>query len=197
MTDDALRLACELALLARRRAEKRRRRARPRARPTQDDGQHTPPLAQHGAPNQTPNQTPKSGSKSASRRPPDALPAHRSPMQRRGDRHEDAALRLLQAHGLWLLARNLRTRMGEIDLVMRDGNTLVFVEVRARAATRFGGAAASIGHEKQARLAVAAAQWLPELARRHWAGALPAARFDAVVFDAGQAQWLRNAFELP
>lgn len=128
---------------------------------------------------------------------PDRPPPRRSPMQRRGDHHEAAALRLLVAQGLTLLARNLWCRAGEIDLVMRDGDTLVFVEVRARAQARFGGAAASIGREKQARLARAAAHWLPELARRHWRGALPAARFDAVVFDAGHPQWLRGAFWLP
>jgi len=160
MTDDTLRLACELALAARRRADKRRRRARQRAAP-------------------------------------EDAPPRRSPMQRRGDRHEDAALRLLQARGLVLLARNLWTRAGEIDLAMREGDTLVFVEVRARGSTRFGGAAASIGQDKQARLARAAAQWLPELARRHWHGTPPAARFDAVVFDDGQPQWLRGAFLLP
>ncbi|AZS82144.1 MULTISPECIES: YraN family protein [Achromobacter] len=160
MTDDTLRLACELALLARRRADKRRRRIR---RPA--------------APGDT--------------------PVRRSPMQRRGDHHEDAALRLLVAHGLVLLARNLQTRAGEIDLVMRDGNTLVFVEVRARAHSHYGGAAASIGRDKQARLARAAAHWLPELARRHWQGVAPPARFDAVVFDAGEPQWLRAAFVLP
>ncbi|KRC73353.1 hypothetical protein ASE30_11185 [Achromobacter sp. Root83] len=128
---------------------------------------------------------------------PDRPPPRRSPMQRRGDHHEAAALRLLVAQGLTLLARNLWCRAGEIDLVMREGDTLVFVEVRARAQTRFGGAAASIGREKQARLARAAAHWLPELARRHWRGAPPAARFDAVVFDAGHPQWLRGAFWLP
>ncbi|MFY0477787.1 YraN family protein [Achromobacter marplatensis] len=160
MTDDTLRLACELALAARRRADKRRRRARPRTTP-------------------------------------EDAPVRRSPMQRRGDLHEDAALRLLLAQGLVLLARNLWTRAGEIDLAMRDGDTLVFVEVRARGQTRYGGAAASIGRDKQARLARAAAQWLPELARRHWHGAPPPARFDAVVFDAGQPQWLRGAFLLP
>ncbi|MBB1592603.1 YraN family protein [Achromobacter sp. UMC46] len=159
MTDDTLRLACELALVARRRADKRRRRARPSASP-------------------------------------DDTPVRRSPMQRRGDFHEDAALRLLLAQGLVLLARNLWTRAGEIDLAMRDGDTLVFVEVRARGRTRYGGAAASIGRDKQARLARAAAQWLPELARRHWHGTPPAARFDAVVFDDGQPQWLRGAFLL-
>ncbi|MGY6268963.1 YraN family protein [Achromobacter denitrificans] len=159
MTDETLRLACELALAARRRAAKRRRRAE--------------------------------------RLPPAERPApRRSPAQRAGDRHEAAALRLLRAQGLMLLARNLWTRAGEIDLAMRDGDVLVFVEVRARASSRYGGAAASIGREKQARLARAAAHWLPELARRHWRGRLPAARYDAVVFDAGHPQWLRAAFWL-
>lgn len=159
MTDDTLRLACELALAARRRAAKRRRRT--------------------------------------GRTPADRPPPRRSPTQRRGVHHEAAALRLLLAHGLTLLARNLACRAGEIDLAMRDGNTLVFVEVRARANRRFGGAAASIGREKQARLARAAALWLPELARRHWRGVAPPARFDAVVFDDGEPAWLRGAFWLP
>ncbi|MDF2862400.1 MAG: YraN family protein [Achromobacter mucicolens] len=131
------------------------------------------------------------------RTPADRPPPRRSPTQRRGDHHEAAALRLLLAHGLTLLARNLACRAGEIDLAMRDGNTLVFVEVRARANRRFGGAAASIGREKQARLARAAALWLPELARRHWRGVAPPARFDAVVFDDGEPAWLRGAFWLP
>lgn len=160
MTDDTLRLACELALAARRRAALRRRRAT-RATPV------------------------------------DRSAPQRSPSQRKGDRHEEAALRLLRARGLILLARNLHTRAGEIDLAMRDGDTLVFVEVRSRAPTRYGGAAASIGRDKQARLARAAAFWLPELARRHWHGTLPAARFDAVVFDAGAPAWLRDAFWQP
>lgn len=127
----------------------------------------------------------------------DRPPPRRSPTQRRGDHHEAAALRLLLARGLTLLARNLACRAGEIDLAMRDGDTLVFIEVRARAGSRFGGAAASIGRDKQARLARAAAHWLPELARRHWRGAPPPARFDAVVFDDGHPTWLRGAFWLP
>ncbi len=127
----------------------------------------------------------------------DERPApRRPPRQRIGDGHEDAALRLLRAAGLVLLARNLGCRAGEIDLVMRDGDVLVFVEVRARQGGAYGGAAASIDRAKQARLARAAAHWLPTLALRHWHGATPAARFDAVVFDGGQVRWLRAAFAL-
>ncbi|WP_116792205.1 YraN family protein [Achromobacter dolens] len=120
----------------------------------------------------------------------------RSPRQRIGDGHEDAALRLLRAAGLVLLARKLGCRAGEIDLVMRDGDVLVFVEVRSRQSDAYGGAAASIGRDKQARLARAAAHWLPTLAQRHWQGAVPPARFDAVLFDGDQVRWLRAAFEL-
>ena len=121
------------------------------------------------------------------------LAPRRSPTQRVGDAHEDAALRLLQARGLVLLARNLACRHGEIDLAMRDGAVLVFVEVRARRDAR-GGAAASIGAAKQRRLAQAAAYWLPRLAARHWRGVPPAARFDVVAFESGVARWLRDAF---
>ncbi|CAB3676059.1 hypothetical protein LMG3458_01359 [Achromobacter deleyi] len=128
--------------------------------------------------------------------PPDRPPPRRSPRQRTGDGHEDAALRLLLAGGLALLARNLACRAGEIDLAMREGDILVFVEVRSRQAGAFGGAAASIDRAKQARLARAAAHWLPELTRRHWGGTPPAVRFDAVLFEGGQVQWLRAAFEL-
>lgn len=130
-------------------------------------------------------------------RPRDDAPApRRSPRQRIGDSHEDAALRLLQGAGLVLLARNLACPAGEIDLAMRDGDVLVFVEVRARRDDAYGGAAASIGRDKQARLARAAAHWLPRLARHYWRGTMPAARFDAVVFDGDRVQWLRAAFEL-
>lgn len=128
--------------------------------------------------------------------PADAAAPRRSPRQRIGDGHEDAALRLLQGAGLVVLARNLACPAGEIDLAMRDGDTLVFVEVRSRRSDAYGGAAASIGRAKQARLARAAAHWLPRLARHYWRGVTPAARFDAVVFDGGQVQWLRAAFEL-
>lgn len=117
-----------------------------------------------------------------------------SPTQRTGLDFEDRALELLARAGLQLLARNLRAAPGEIDLVMRDGDTLVLVEVRARARASHGGAGASIDPAKQRRLAGAAALILPGLARRHWQGRVPPVRFDAVLFDAGQAVWLRHIF---
>ncbi|WP_459616739.1 YraN family protein [Bordetella sp. 2513F-2] len=126
---------------------------------------------------------------------PAADPPRLSPTQRRGCDYEDEALALLQSRGLVPLARNLRTRAGEIDLALRDGPALVLVEVRSRAGGRYGGAAASIDRAKQARLARAAALLLPRLAALHWAGRPPPVRFDAVLFEGGRAQWLKNAFE--
>jgi putative endonuclease len=113
----------------------------------------------------------------------------------RGRAAEDAALRFLQSMGCVLLRRNYRCRLGEIDLVVRDGDSLVFVEVRARDSDAYGGAAASIGRGKQRRLAAAARHFLmthPQAAR------LPA-RFDVVAITGESAQrspqWIRAAFD--
>ena len=78
----------------------------------------------------------------------------------RGDAAEAAALAMLQARGLQLLARNAASRGGELDLVMRDGATVVFVEVRYRATRRFGGGAASVDAGKRRRLVHAARAFL-------------------------------------
>lgn len=113
-------------------------------------------------------------------------------MSGRGAQAETAAAQMLQQQGLQLLARNARTRGGEIDLVMRDGDAVVFVEVRARRSRAFGGAAASVDAAKQQRMVRAARGWLmahPEHARA-------ALRFDVVAFDGDTApQWIRNAIE--
>ena len=113
-----------------------------------------------------------------------------TPAQAAGGEAEEAAARLLSDHGLAIVARNYRTRLGEIDLIARDGATLVFVEVRLRSSERFGGAAQSIDSRKRARIAAAARQFLARLPRE------PACRFDVVTLDGGAPQWLRGAFEL-
>jgi len=120
---------------------------------------------------------------------------HRSPTQQVGDQGEDQALAFLTAHGLQLLARNLSCALGEIDLVMREADTLVFVEVRARAQHQYGGAAASVGVAKRQRLLRAARCFLPQLARQHWQGVEPPCRFDVVALDDGAPIWLRGAFD--
>jgi len=111
----------------------------------------------------------------------------------RGNAAEDRALAHLQAAGLQLLARNYRTPGrggGEIDLVLRERDgTLVFVEVRSRASGAWGGAGASIGTVKQRRIVFAARHYLMRLA------APPPCRFDAVLVDGGEVQWLRAAFD--
>ncbi len=94
----------------------------------------------------------------------------------------------LARHGLKVLARNYRCRGGEIDLVCRDGTTLVFVEVRLRTSRDFGGAAESITAAKQRRIALAARHYL---AGKPW----PACRFDAVLLDGAHIEWIRNAFQ--
>lgn len=99
---------------------------------------------------------------------------------------EERALAYLQQRGLQLVERNVRWRHGEIDLVMRDGATLVFVEVRQRTSRRFGGAAASIGVAKRARLWRSAQYFL----RRY--AAPPPCRFDALCIDGAAFTWLRH-----
>ncbi len=111
----------------------------------------------------------------------------------RGDAGEDEALAYLQARGLRLLQRNYRTPGrggGEIDLIMQaaDG-TVVFVEVRKRSRSDHGGAAASIGFQKQRRIVFAAQHYFLRWAR------LPPVRFDVVTIEADGLQWLQAAFD--
>ena len=113
-----------------------------------------------------------------------------------GDASEALALAHLVRQGLTPVARNYRVAGGprargaEIDLILRERDgTLVFVEVRSRGASSHGGAAASIGAVKQARVVLAAQHYLRGLATP------PPCRFDVVVLDAGRIEWLRGAFD--
>ena len=121
------------------------------------------------------------------------LPAASPPPSRsaRGAQAERAAAQFLQAQGLKLLQQNYRCRYGEIDLILQDGDTLVFVEVRLRSRDDFGGAAASIDAAKQGRLVRSAQHYLA--GRAH----IPPCRFDAILLqaaDGSDIEWLRNAF---
>lgn len=103
---------------------------------------------------------------------------------------EQLAAQFLQQHGLALVGTNYRSRFGEIDLILRDGETLVFAEVRKRSRSDFGGAAASIDARKQQRLILTAQRYLGSLPR------VPPCRFDALLLDAaGNIEWVKNAFE--
>lgn len=117
-----------------------------------------------------------------------------SARQRQGYAAEEQVGDYLMAQGLHILARNLRCKAGEIDLIARDGPVLVFVEVRTRRNARFGGAAASVNRAKQEKLTRAAQYFLPRLTERYFAGCLPACRFDVVSLQAERLIWLKNAF---
>ena len=107
-----------------------------------------------------------------------------------GQSGEARAEVFLETRGLKCLARNWRCRFGEIDLVMRDGPALVFVEVRLRSRSDFGGAAASVTPAKQKKLLAAARQYLATLKT------LPPCRFDVVALDGDSPpEWIRNAFD--
>jgi len=113
----------------------------------------------------------------------------RTAAQETGYSAEERAAMFLVDQGLDIVARNFRTRFGEIDLVARDGTTLVFVEVRSRAPGGFGDAASSITAAKQGRIASAARFYLSTLTRE------PPCRFDVITLDGGPPAWLRAAFD--
>ena len=112
-----------------------------------------------------------------------------------GARWEDGAQDYLRSHGFVAVARNFNCRYGEIDLIMRDRDALVFVEVRYRGDSRHGGGTLSVGAAKQAKLARAASVYLqanPQFAP------MPC-RFDVLACtgtpDAPQFEWTRAAFD--
>jgi putative endonuclease len=122
-----------------------------------------------------------------------SAPAQSPSTKQLGDQAEDLALAHLQRAGLRLLERNYRTPGrggGEIDLIMRapDG-TCVFIEVRRRASSSHGGAAASVSWTKQKRIVFAARHYL--MRQR----SLPPCRFDVVAVQADSIEWLPGAFD--
>jgi putative endonuclease len=111
-----------------------------------------------------------------------------------GTAAEELACRYLEARGLILVTRNFRCRAGELDLIMRDGDQLVFVEVRSRRDSRFGTPAESVTRTKQQRLLRAAAVYLQRQRLD-----LPC-RFDVLAIlhaeSEPQMEWIRDAFQL-
>ena len=104
---------------------------------------------------------------------------------------ENSAAAFLEAQGFQIVARNFLRRVGELDVVARDGDLLLIVEVRTRADDRYGGAAASVTPAKQRRIALTAALFLdqhPEYRRCR-------VRFDVIVVRDGRIEWLRHAFD--
>ncbi|GAB7564682.1 YraN family protein [Methylobacillus methanolivorans] len=112
-------------------------------------------------------------------------------MKQLGDDAEALAANYLQSQGLSLLASNYRCRFGEIDLIMQQGNSIVFVEVRMRSQATYGGAAASINLPKQQKLIRTAEHFL----QQH--GHQAACRFDAVLLtglNSNHIEWIQDAF---
>ena len=109
-----------------------------------------------------------------------------------GDLAEGLAARFLEQQGLKVLTRNFRCRGGEIDLICRNGRTLVFVEVRLRRNSAFGGAAESITNSKQRRIILAAQHYLAANVKTECA-----CRFDCILLDGrteDHIERIRDAF---
>lgn len=119
-----------------------------------------------------------------------------TPRQRAGQRAEELAAAFLSTRGWEILERNFRRRLGELDLVARRDGVLVIVEVRTRAGSRYGSAAASVDRRKQQRIVRAAQQLLQQ---RRDLSRLPV-RFDVIVVTEPETanpriEWIRHAFE--
>lgn len=108
----------------------------------------------------------------------------------KGRAGEDRAAIFLSARGLEIVARNVIAAGVEIDLIVRDGETLVFVEVRGRRDARLGHPFETVDARKQARLRRGATGWL--VANDLWERV--ATRFDVVALVGDDIEWLRNAF---
>ena len=113
----------------------------------------------------------------------------------RGKRAEQQAERWLRRQGLRSVARNVRCRLGELDLIMMDGDILAIIEVKQRASAAFGGAAASVTRHKQRRIVAATRWWLsshPDQSER-------VIRFDVLALDGPapqpQIHWINGAFD--
>lgn len=117
-------------------------------------------------------------------------------MSVQGDHYEQQACEFLAGQGLRLIDRNFRAKTGEVDIIARDGDALVFIEVRARSNPRFTGAAASVDQRKRLRLLRTAQYYL----QRHPRLATLPCRFDVVAFEPPQSgtelciQWIQSAF---
>ena len=114
----------------------------------------------------------------------------RTSRQETGDAGEQAAAQFLEQHGFTITARNHRTRRGEVDLVAERGALVVFVEVRTRASDKFGPAEATVDARKQARVVLAARDWL---ARN--GGSEREIRFDVIAVVGGEVRHLPGAFD--
>ncbi len=117
-----------------------------------------------------------------------------NPRHASGRAAEALAREHLQDHGLRLIEQNWRGKRGELDLVMLDGDTVVFAEVRYRKHSAWGGAVESVDWRKRDKLIATATQFLQQ--EKRWAK--HPCRFDVIAVGHGtpaSLQWIRNAFD--
>ena len=108
-----------------------------------------------------------------------------------GSAAEAQAVELLVAKGYKIIERNFRTKLGELDIIARDGTTLVFVEVRSRRTARYGTAIEAVGYKKQRRVSRMAMQYLQWRKPR-----FVSARFDVIGITAGEIVHIQDAWRL-
>ena len=114
-----------------------------------------------------------------------------------GSRAEQSALKYLKRKGLRLVRRNYRCRFGELDLIMRDDDCLVIVEVRSRESAGFASPAMTVDERKQRKIARATLAYQSTTARfREWP-----VRFDVIAIlhteaGPGTIQWIQDAFRV-
>jgi putative endonuclease len=115
--------------------------------------------------------------------------------QQFGEAGEALAARLLREHGYKIIATNYRTRLGEIDIIARDGDTIVFVEVKARQGGQFGAPKQAVTPRKQRKISMVALYYLKTTGQSQ-----SKARFDVVSIRSAparpQVEIIRNAFDL-
>jgi putative endonuclease len=114
----------------------------------------------------------------------------RTDRRRHGDQAEMQALLYLEKAGLTLVEKNFLCKGGELDLIMQDGEYLVFVEVRSRSSMQFGGAAASVTPAKLRKMQHAAQVYLMQKIKAQ--SKQPPCRFDVLALEAGKIEWLQN-----
>ena len=110
-----------------------------------------------------------------------------------GAQGEALAAQWYEDHGYEILDRNWRRREGEIDLIVRQGKTVVFCEVKTRSSDRFGSGAESVLEAKQRRIRRLAARWLSELTPASGRSRVEV-RFDVVSITAGRVEVIEDAF---
>ena len=112
-----------------------------------------------------------------------------------GQLAENIAYQYLASNGLKLIERNYRISGGEIDLIMHDGNTTIFVEVRYRKSLKFGNGAESINHTKRSRLIATSLHYLQTHPQYNTAPC----RFDVISITSAQdkpeVEWIKDAFQ--